>query len=475
MKFKSINPGITEISDNFIKWDMTLILLFIFELVVMVLSGFTSFWVIPAVIGLILCVICFFLLENFLLYIYILIFPLLPLLPPRLNTLAVWSGFLILLVIWLIRTYNNNLYYESLPGYIRYFVFGFIFLSTLATLNATNLANSIVELFRIYTLFLFLMLLYNFVVKIKHIKMIFNIAITSTIIVAIISLPEILTFTPSDIISGSLVKIRLNSFYNNANNLSIPFMFSIPLLVSKLIFFEKNTKHKTLKSIFFLVAFLFFIYIVLLTNSRSAILCIVFSLFVLFMSFKIGRIISFVSISLFVLILPFIAEFLFVLLRLERGFTGRDVLWKAAIDMIKDYPFLGVGPGNYESLKTLYIIPVDFFTEFTRLEAMSGAAHNLFLTISAENGILTGIILYVFLIYVFIKFIKLIKLTNNKEYKYILYSMFAVLFGLFMRTFVESGIIIGSARINDNIYFLVPLVALARMEKIILRDKNLGI
>jgi len=170
--------------------------------------------------------------------------------------------------------------------------------------------------------------------------------------------------------------------------------------------------------------------------------------------------------------LPFVGKTIFLLLRLDRGITGRDYLWDSAIKIIRDYPWLGVGLGNYEVVKYKYIIPVDFFSKITRSTELSGAAHNLILTIASENGVIAGLVVLCFIIYMFYKCYVLIKATQNLEYKNTVIVVTSILFGWTMRGIFESGIIIGSARINDFIYFLVPLVILARMERIIFLEKN---
>ena len=55
--------------------------------------------------------------------------------------------------------------------------------------------------------------------------------------------------------------------------------------------------------------------------------------------------------------------------------------WKQAVEIVKDYPLAGIGLGNYSS----YIDPASG-------ERSSIYAHNIFLDVSAETGILNGIV-----------------------------------------------------------------------------------
>lgn len=77
----------------------------------------------------------------------------------------------------------------------------------------------------------------------------------------------------------------------------------------------------------------------------------------------------------------------------QSGSSARLYLWSNAINLIKDNPITGCGYGNYkiESKKYQY----DFFNDFD----YSKHAHNDFLQITAEAGVLTGLLfLSIFLI-----------------------------------------------------------------------------
>lgn len=64
---------------------------------------------------------------------------------------------------------------------------------------------------------------------------------------------------------------------------------------------------------------------------------------------------------------------------------GRDVIWKAALDMTVDHPWAGIGPGNYPVMAPVY----------ARGQLLD--AHNLFLGLLAETGV-PGFLLFITLL-----------------------------------------------------------------------------
>jgi O-antigen ligase len=62
--------------------------------------------------------------------------------------------------------------------------------------------------------------------------------------------------------------------------------------------------------------------------------------------------------------------------------------WQAALGMWTDHPWLGVGAGNYEAAYASYALP--------RWPAALGHAHNYYLNIAAEAGVL-GLAVYLLL------------------------------------------------------------------------------
>lgn len=93
----------------------------------------------------------------------------------------------------------------------------------------------------------------------------------------------------------------------------------------------------------------------------------------------------------------------------------RITTWKSSVDMFKDSPFLGVGPGTYG-----LIVP-----RFRKLEAIETwtrgwHAHNIFLHIAVENGMI-GLISFLIIIAVsFKKYFELKRKIEDRKLKNIL-------------------------------------------------------
>ncbi|MEK6732830.1 MAG: O-antigen ligase family protein, partial [Candidatus Omnitrophota bacterium] len=73
----------------------------------------------------------------------------------------------------------------------------------------------------------------------------------------------------------------------------------------------------------------------------------------------------------------------------QNSITQRMNYWRTAIGVIKDHPFLGVGPGNFQEVFLKYKIGLSTNTRY---------AHNIFLHMWAEAGILgfAGVCFFLF-------------------------------------------------------------------------------
>jgi O-antigen ligase len=119
--------------------------------------------------------------------------------------------------------------------------------------------------------------------------------------------------------------------------------------------------------------------------------------------------------------------------------------WNASVQMIKEDPFTGVGlfkwSGNYPKYNGNY------FNDENVTHIHSIHAHNDFLELFAENGIVSSIVFL--LIFILISFIILKRIANNKKYFYLLIS--------FLITFAYSIVAFPNHKFSS--YFLAAVVA----------------
>ncbi|MDD5773352.1 MAG: O-antigen ligase family protein [bacterium] len=107
--------------------------------------------------------------------------------------------------------------------------------------------------------------------------------------------------------------------------------------------------------------------------------------------------------------------------------TGdRIPAWKSSASMIKDFPFFGIGPGTYDIVYEKYKRP-----EATESYGKGWHAHNIFLHIASENGII-GLVSFLTIIVVpFRKYYKIRNKLEDYKLKNLLDSAYVSLIGYF--------------------------------------------
>ena len=75
--------------------------------------------------------------------------------------------------------------------------------------------------------------------------------------------------------------------------------------------------------------------------------------------------------------------------------SGRTLMWAAAAQLVRDHPWLGVGPGNYSQAFVAGGYAADIPPEYVGLQN----AHNMFLHVSVEAGVFATLCLSVFMLW----------------------------------------------------------------------------
>ncbi len=223
------------------------------------------------------------------------------------------------------------------------------------------------------------------------------------------------------------LQIRAYSVLGNPNILSQYLLLILPIGIMFLIYKKKIT-HKILLAVITGAIFL----CLLLTLSRASLIGVIVS----FLTIGILKYSSLliILVPLGVIALMFLAPSIFE--RLLTSFNTKDTsissrvtLWNDVMQMIKDYMFTGVGFG-VTAFSGIYL-----FYKHQYLTALH--AHNFYLEVLAETGII-GFIVFMYFLFIFI--VNLMKnyiIQKEKFNKYITLGTLAAFLGILMNGMAE--------------------------------------
>lgn len=147
---------------------------------------------------------------------------------------------------------------------------------------------------------------------------------------------------------------------------------------------------------------------------------------------------------------------------LTSTFEGEDVSsmervyrWVAAIQMVSDRPWMGVGSGNFYDYYKKYSLS-DFETYISDNEERS-TVHNYFLLILAEQGSIGLLIFFLLTVAIFLQGGKLYQTLPEKEARIVLIltqSMMAIYINLLLSDMLESD------KVGPFFYLIIGLMAL---------------
>jgi O-antigen ligase len=149
-----------------------------------------------------------------------------------------------------------------------------------------------------------------------------------------------------------------------------------------------------------------------------------------------------------------------LLFRLESGLANRDHLWTQSLNIIKDHPLFGIGPGAFKYEMFNYF-PVmlnswegELFVELYNMTGGTNVSHNFFLFFFSEMGIL-GLITAFTLPLIFFRIgIKTLKKHNNLERRYyFIVTLIVIGIAIFVRSFVENIGVLNYGRITADLPF----------------------
>jgi O-antigen ligase len=187
-----------------------------------------------------------------------------------------------------------------------------------------------------------------------------------------------------------------------------------------------------------------------LVMSRSSIIGIVVSTAIIFFILRRRRFYQF-TFSLIFLVLIFVLyepfnEAISLFLRIEEGMSTRDYIWTMSLNMIRDYPVFGIGPGGYKyEMFNYFPFMLDswygkLYIYFNEITGGANLSHNIFLVFFTEMGIpgfLTIIALPVVFVRIGFKTMKKYKNESAEKY-YLIIALFAAGISIIVRNFFNS-------------------------------------
>ena len=260
--------------------------------------------------------------------------------------------------------------------------------------------------------------------------------------------------------SGS--RDRIAGIISNPNNIANFYVVSFPLLLISII---KKKSVFSARLSWLLIPY--FSFALILTISRSAIISIAISTLIILYFVKRKHFYYILIFSCLVAVVIFfnetIYDYLSFFFRIERGVTGRDYLWELSINIIKDNPLFGLGPGGYKYEMFNYF-PVmmdswigELFKKTYEITDGANLSHSYYLFMFSELGIF-GFIASLFLLILFLRFVKIISWIKDKTSGsyYMVVALLAIGFSEFVRGIVESiGILYYGAITADLPFWLV--------------------
>jgi O-antigen ligase len=253
-----------------------------------------------------------------------------------------------------------------------------------------------------------------------------------------------------------LYRMKPAGIFSNANAFGAASMFAAPFWIALAVWI----KNRYARVIFGSTA-LILILSIFLSNSRSAILGLLFAIiFFSIIGKKIKHLIAIVA-ALVVLFAasPLVRIVSSVGLRLERGSSSRVVIWENSLEIFKENFVFGIGSGNFGPVYSPYLN-----TTFDRgfMEAVAHA-HNEILHTAVEFGI-AGLILIVVLFYVpFKKAFTLLKKPLHLHERAVVYGLIGILFANLGNCLFDANTMLSSGGLYPPLLYWIVIIMILKL------------
>ena len=368
--------------------------------------------------------------------------------------------------------------YPKVPVQILYLVSFIIFTIVFSLLFTDYLSLGIAQLIRSLLFFFILYLYYSLLNNYSDIKYFLYALFIGALFYFIIIFYEVVK-ADFDIVylNQNIILEEGNSFiHRNA----IGGFFSIAISIGIAYLATPNFNRLPKKYIYLFVSFL--MSGLILTNSRAAILSILFS--VIYILFKQNKKALLYLVASIIFLLPLLwinpfAEKIDLYFRLERVTTGRDFILETVFNILSKNPLIGIGPAAtkfefYNNLPYLIGSPQELFLRKVVNQIEFGQAHNFFLFLYTDLGIL-GLITSIMIPFSFLKIgnrlMKETKQNNNVIYSLVLGIQGAGI-ALFIRGLFEWAGIFSYGTLTYDLPFWWILTLLIFLYQKIINEKQ---
>lgn len=353
--------------------------------------------------------------------------------------------------------------YPKLPKILVYFVILYFTAMFLSAMMSSYPFAGIGLILQQITFFIVVYFFYALIIDERNIN---DYVISIIIVACIIAISSLTAF-----MSGDTTLINLNSNVRERvtgliGNLEASTTFSVIAFPMLLIWSGKKVDRIYRNLI--IAAFILLGVSLILIMSRSAIMAIIFSTAVILFILKRELFYNFIFFLAIALIVYFLYEplnsLLSLIFRIEEGLSARDKTWGMSLDIIRDHPVFGIGPGayKYEMFKYFPFMLSDWwgqlFIYYYQVTEGANFAHNFFLFFFTDMGILgflTAIFLPVIYFYIGIKTIKSYSSDSRDKYLLIV-GLFAAGSSIILRNFFNSiGILFYGGITTDLPFWLI--------------------
>ncbi|NFG26132.1 O-antigen ligase family protein [Clostridium botulinum] len=342
----------------------------------------------------------------------------------KLNTVVLAWGILLILIM-MFKDYKTRKIYKFDVPIILFIIFT-LALNIFAYRTMENIKIWIVNLMiftSLYTIDVFKSKRQN----IKEMKIISYFYIVLMLPLSIVSLYvdyNKITIQATDMVFGTG---RSFGIFVNQNALSIAAGLAVVLSIY-LMQRNNNLKMKTLLFLNFIIQGITMVK----ANGRSSYLLIIAVIYLFVFIYLKNK---YLRIAL--LIIPFLCSSVLLTFNEDRlhGFTsGRNILWKSASFVIKDNPMIGVGYSDLlEAVRNVRVVEYLPGIEYGRL-------HNIYLEVAAANGIISLVLILIFLISIMVFIIKKLDRLKGKE-KLQMTTIASMLLGILAVNVFESNLV----------------------------------